>query len=152
MGLRGNRMKVTIEPSVDSAEAKTNFTFFAVALGTGIPVSLLAAALEESHYWVSGFLVLVVGFVSLMILGMAVSVAREPSLRRLTLVGFVALIVPWFLLVILTQVPRDGIGHNAGGFSLIPYFWSCTIAGLGLLVTACVRFIRERRKRSPSAV
>ncbi len=32
------------------------------------------------------------------------------------------------------------------------YMWSCTIAGLGLLVTAAVRFLRERRKRSSSAL
>jgi hypothetical protein len=138
-------MKVTIEPSVDSTEAKINLAFFAVALGSGIAVSLLAAAFEESHYLVSTVLVFVVGFVSLMILGMAVSVARQPSLRRLTLVGFVTLVAPWFLLLLLSHVGRYGVGHNAGGFSLIPYMWGCTIAGLGLLVTASVRFIRERR-------
>jgi len=143
-------MKVTIEPSVDSTEAKTNLTFFAVALGTGIAVSLLAAALEESHYWVSGFLVFVVGFVSLMILGMAVSVAREPSLRRLTLVGLVALIAPWFLLLLLSSTHLS-VGHDSGGFSLMYYFWGCNIAGLGLLATASVRFVRELRKRSASA-
>ena len=146
-------MKITIEPAADPTEAKTNLRFFVVAVGTGIAASFLAATLEKLNVWlVSDVLVVVVSFVSLLILGMTISVAREPSLRRLTLIGFVALIAPWFLLVILTQVSRYGIGHNAGGFSLIPYFWSCTIAGLGLLVTACVRFIRERRKRSPSAL
>jgi hypothetical protein len=143
-------MKVTIEPSVEPTEAKTNLTFFAVALGTGIAVSLLAAALEESHYWVSGVLVFIVAFVSLTILGMAVFVAREPSLRRLTLVGFVALIAPWFLLLLLSSTHMS-VGHDSGGFSLIYYFWGCTIAGLGLLATASVRFVRERRKRRASA-
>jgi hypothetical protein len=140
-------MKITIEPAADLTEAMTSLRFFAVAVGTGIAASFFAATLEELNVWlVSDVLVVVVTFVSLMILGMAVSVAREPSLRRLTLVGFVTLVAPWFLLVILTQVSRYGIGHNAGGFSLIPYFWSCTIAGLGLLVTASVRLIRKRRK------
>jgi hypothetical protein len=129
-----------MEPSVDSTEAKTNLRFFAVALGTGIAVSLLAAALEESHYLVSTVLVFAVGFVSLMILGMAVSIAREPSLPRLTLVGFVTLIAPWFSLLLLSSVQMSlghvSLGHDAGGFSLIYYMWGCTIAGLGLLVTA----------------
>jgi len=145
-------MKVTIEPPADPAEAKTNLTLFIVALGAGITVSLLAGTSEHfDRLWLlSIVLVFVVGIVSFMILGMAVSVAREPSLRRLTLVGLVTLIAPWFLELLLIEVFRLASGHDAGGFSLMYYMWSCTIAGLGLLVTASVRLIRDRRKRSPS--
>jgi len=143
-------MKIVIEPAADPTEAKTNLTFFALSLGTGIAVSLLAAILEKASYLVSTVLVFVVGLVSLIILGMAVSVAREPSLRRLTLVGFVTLIAPWFL-ALLIGVFGLASGHDAGDFSLMYYMLGCTIAGLGLLVTASVRFIRERRKRSLSA-
>lgn len=145
-------MKVTIEPPADPTEAKTNLTFFTVALGTGLTASLVAATFEklERLQLVADVLVLVVGIVCLMILGIAVSVAREPSLRRLTLVGLVTLIAPWFLALLLIKVFRLASGHDAGGFSLMYYMWSCTIAGLGLVVTASVRLIRERRKRSPS--
>jgi hypothetical protein len=140
-------MKVTIEPPTDPAEARANLTFFAVALGTGLTASLLAAVFEEVERlrFVAAVLLFVVGIVCLMILGMAVSVARDPSLRRLTLVGLVTLIAPWFL-ALLFQVCRLAIGHDAGGFSWMYYMWSCTIASLGLLVMACVRFMRERRK------
>ncbi len=139
-------MKITIEPPSEATEAKTNLTFFTVALGTGLTASLVAATFEKSErlQFVADVLVLVVGIVSLMILGMAVSVAREPSLRRLTIVGLVTLIVPWFLALLLVKVFRLG-GHDAGAFSLMYYMWGCTIAGLGLLVTASLRFIRERR-------
>ena len=144
-------MKIVIEPAADPTEAKTSLRFFAVAVGTGIAASFLAATLEKLNVWlVSEVLVVVVSFVSLMILGMAVSVAREPSLRRLTLVGLVTLVAPWFLALLLIEVFRLASGHDAGGFSLMYYMWSCTIAGLGLLVTASVRFIRDRRKQSPS--
>jgi hypothetical protein len=144
-------MKVTIEPPADPAEAKTNLTFFTVALGTGLTASLVAVTFEKSErlHLVADVLVLVVGIVSLMILGTAVSVAREPSLRRLTLVGVVTLIAPWFLALLLVKVFRLG-GHDAGAFSLMYYMWGCTIAGLGLFVTAFVRFIRERRNRNSS--
>jgi hypothetical protein len=142
-------MKVTIELPVDPTEAKTNLRFFTVALGAGITVSLLAGTLEHfERLWVlSSVLVLVVGIVSLMILGMAVFVARDPSLRRLTLVGLATIIAPWFLALLLVRVFRFASGHDAGGFSLMYYMLGCTIAGLGLLVTASVRFIRERRNR-----
>ena len=138
MGLRGNRMKVTIEPPADHTEAKTNLTFFTVALCTGITASLVAATFEklERLQFVADVLVLVVGIVSLMILGMAASVAREPSLRRLTLIALVTLVAPWFLALLLFKVYRLANGHDAGGFSLMYYMWGCTIAGLGLLVTA----------------
>jgi hypothetical protein len=145
-------MKVTIEPPSDPSEAKTNLTFFTVALGTGLTASLVAVTFEKSErlHFVADVQVLVVGIVSLMILGMTVSVAREPSLRRLTLVGLVTLIAPWFLALLLVKVFRLANGHDAGGFSLMYYMWGCTIAGLGLLVTASVRFIRERRNRNSS--
>lgn len=145
-------MKVTIEPPSDPTEAKTNLRFFTGGLGAGITASLVAAIFEKLQLWLlSSVLVLVVGIVSLMILGMAVSVAREPSLRRLALIGLVTLIAPWFLALLLIKVFRLASGHDAGGFSLMYYMWGCTIAGLGLLVTASVRFMRERRKRIPPA-
>ena len=145
-------MKIVIEPAADPTEARSNLTLFIVVLGAGITVSLLAGTLEhfERLWLLSSVLVFVVGIVSFMILGMAVSVAREPSLRRLTLVGLVTLIAPWFLELLLIEVFRLASGHDAGGFSLMYYMWSCTVAGLGLLVTASVRLIRDRRKRSPS--
>jgi hypothetical protein len=139
-------MKVIIEPPADPKEANTNLTFFTVALGTGLTASLVAATFE--NLWLlSTVLAFVVGFVSLTILGIAVSVAREPSLRRLTLIGLVTLIAPWFLALLMTVFGFAG-GHDAGGFSLMYYMLGCTIAGFGLLVTASVRFIRERSPKT----
>jgi hypothetical protein len=85
MDLRANRMKVTFEPPVDPTEAKTNLRFFTVALRAGITVSLLAGTLEHfERLWVlSSVLVLVVGIVSLMILGMAFQSLADRKLLKL---------------------------------------------------------------------
>ena len=121
--------------------------FFAVALSVGFTASLLAAVFErQERHVVAAVLVYMVGTFCLMILGMAVTIVREPSLRRLTLVGFVTLVAPW-LLLLLIQVCGLEIAHDAGGFSLMYYMWSCTIAGIGLFVMTCIRFVQERRKR-----
>jgi hypothetical protein len=144
-------MNITIEAPIDAVEAKANFKFFATALAIGFAVSLLAIVFvrSEPERFLAEILSFVAGGACLAILASAVSVARDPSLRRLSWIGVVTALSPWSLAA-LTQVAGLAVEHDAGGFSLVYFMLSCTIAGLGLLLVACARFLQGRRKRKVS--
>jgi peptidoglycan/LPS O-acetylase OafA/YrhL len=147
-------MTTEIDTQSESLESRKRLKLLATVLTTGVVIGFAAVVADARNP--SGFLTTALGVVELLIclfvIGTAVEMARERSLRRLSVIAVIIVATP-FVLIALVEVIFSGAsgGHDAAGFGVVYFAWACVASGLSLLVVAGVRFIVESRKQRLSA-
>jgi hypothetical protein len=147
-------MTIESDPRSQLSESRKRLRVLASVLTTGVVIGLTAAIADARNP--SGFLPTALGFVELLVclfvLGTAVEMAREHSLRRLSVIALIIAATPFVLITLLELIISDGSGgHDATSFGVVYFVWACVASGLSLLLVAGVRFIIEWRKQRLSA-